>query len=477
MGRFVHQMRWQIAGAYTLLILLTLGGLSATLYAVTRATYLRTLETEVAGQARLVAVLAERYGPEEASAQLDPFVDDLGRQLRARVTLIDSDGRILADSLLPPERYTDQRDRPEVVAALSGGLGENARYSTATGDDRFYVAVPFSTGGAGRGVARVGVPLATIATAQSQIGLAVLVAALLAAAVAVVLAVLIARRTTRPLRELGAMAGRLAAGHLDVRVPVPPDAEVADLAQSFNQMASRLRQQIDARARAEHARRTLLDNITHDLRTPLASLQALLDALDDGAIDEPDVARDFLGRMGTEVRGLRRLVDEFLELSRIEQGEVTLHRTVTSPLALLESAAGRMAAQARQKGIALSVLPGEQLPQVEVDAGQLEQVLLNLVQNALAATPPGGQITLAAYQLGDIVEISVHDTGVGIAPADLPHIFERFYKADQARSGGGTGLGLAIARHLVERHGGRITATSTPGAGTTLTISLPWTPR
>lgn len=107
----------------------------------------------------------------------------------------------------------------------------------------------------------------------------------------------------------------------------------------------------------------------------------------------------------------------------------------------------------------------------------MEQVLLNLVQNALAATPLGGQVTLAAYQIGDIVEISVRDTGAGIDPADLPHIFERFYKADQARSGGGTGLGLAIARHLVERHGGRITANSTPGAGTTLTISLPCTPR
>ncbi|MEI7773022.1 MAG: hypothetical protein WCI67_23740, partial [Chloroflexales bacterium] len=203
MTHTLHQMRWQIASTYTLLILLALAGLAAVLYAVTRDTYQRTLEVGVAGQARLVAALADTVPPARTAAYLNPLVADLGRQLQARVTLIDAQGQILADSLLPPERYTDQRDRPEVATALASGLGEGARYSTATGDDRFYVAVPFGQAGGLHGVARVGVLLATIAAAQAQIGLAVLAAALLAALLAVALAVLVARRTTRPLHDLG----------------------------------------------------------------------------------------------------------------------------------------------------------------------------------------------------------------------------------------------------------------------------------
>ncbi|NTU83720.1 MAG: HAMP domain-containing protein, partial [Chloroflexales bacterium] len=261
-----RQMRWQIAVASTLLIFVTLGGLAATLYTVTRDTYLRTLEAGVAGQAHLVATLAATLAPAAEDDHLDPLVDDLGRQLNARVTLINADGQILADSLLPRERYSDQRDRPEVQAALAGGQGETARHSTATGDDQFFVAVPFERADGTTGVARVGVPLATIASAQSRMGLTTLLAALLAAAVAVVLAVLIARQTTRPLRELGRMAEQLAAGDLEVQVPIPHGVEVAALAQSFNQMASRLRQQIDARAREQ------------------ARLEAILATMDDGIL-------------------------------------------------------------------------------------------------------------------------------------------------------------------------------------------------
>jgi two-component system phosphate regulon sensor histidine kinase PhoR len=232
-------------------------------------------------------------------------------------------------------------------------------------------------------------------------------------------------------------------------------------------------QDLTALRHAERARRMLLANITHDLRTPLTSLQALLDALEDGALAEPAVARDFLRRMATEVQGLRHLVDEFLELSRIEQGQVALQLTPVAPRALLMAAAGRMEAQAHQKRVRIAIETAEGLPLVDVDVGRMEQVLLNLLQNALAATPASGQITLSAHADGATIVLAVHDTGSGISPTDLPHIFERFYKADPARDRGGAGLGLAIAKHLVERHGGQIMATSTTGSGTTLSITLP----
>ncbi|MBX0327723.1 HAMP domain-containing protein [Oscillochloris sp. ZM17-4] len=228
--------------------------------------------------------------------------------------------------------------------------------------------------------------------------------------------------------------------------------------------------------RAERARRALLANISHDLRTPLASLQVMLDALQDGALDERGVAEDFVRRMDVEVQGLSRLVNEFLSLSRIESGQEELHLVPTDPVGLLESAAARMAAQAAQRAIALRTELPPSLPAISVDPGRIEQVLLNLLQNALAFTPAGGSVTVRAAQDGPWLRVAIADTGVGIAPEHLPHIFERFYKSDPARSGGGTGLGLAIARHLVERHGGEILAASALGAGTTMTISLPLAP-
>jgi two-component system phosphate regulon sensor histidine kinase PhoR len=451
----------------------------------------------------------------------------------------------------------------------------------------FYVAVPFKLVNGAMGVARVGVPLTTIAEAQTRLTLTVLVAAGLAALVGFGLAVWIAGRTTRPLLELRAMAARLAGGDLAVQVPIPSDEEVAALAQDFNVMASQLRQLLatieterqrlatvlatmadgilmlgphemvtfanraaeglvavasdslpctltalpvgpalmpvlqdirlgrahdtplvleeiiapdtgrslravvtplppaeDDQAlivlqdltelrRVEHARRTFLTNISHDLRTPLASLQAMIETLQDGALDEPEAARDFLARMDDEVQSLNRLIADFLELSRIESGQLELHPAPTDLRALLRGAAARMAAQAEQRGVALELALTQALPPVTIDGARIEQVLLNLLQNALAFTPRDGAITLSASVHADHIALQVRDNGVGIAAEDLPHIFERFYKADRARSGGGTGLGLAIAKHLVERHGGRIWAESVPQHGTTVVFTLP----
>jgi two-component system phosphate regulon sensor histidine kinase PhoR len=199
----------------------------------------------------------------------------------------------------------------------------------------------------------------------------------------------------------------------------------------------------------------------------------MIETLQDGALDDPEAARDFLRRMDDEVQNLNRLVADFLELSRIESGQLELHLAPTSLRALLTGVIARMTAQAEQRGVALTLAAPQALPPLTIDGARIEQVLLNLLQNALAFTPRDGTVTLSASMHADHVALHVRDTGVGIAAEDLPHIFERFYKADRARSGGGTGLGLAIAKHLVERHGGRIWAESELQHGTTITFTLP----
>jgi two-component system phosphate regulon sensor histidine kinase PhoR len=225
--------------------------------------------------------------------------------------------------------------------------------------------------------------------------------------------------------------------------------------------------------RLEKIRRDFISNVSHELRTPLASLKALTETLRDGALDDPKAAPRFLGRIETEVEALTQMAQELLDLTRIESGQVPLDLKSAAPGKLLASAADRMRAQAERTGLTLTVESAMDLPEVRADAARLEQVLVNLVHNALKFTAPGGKVILSAGAQGGFVRFAVRDTGVGIPEEELERVFERFYKADRARSSGGTGLGLSIARHIVEAHGGRIWAESAEGRGSMFYFSIP----
>ncbi len=227
--------------------------------------------------------------------------------------------------------------------------------------------------------------------------------------------------------------------------------------------------------RLETVRRDFISNVSHELRTPLASLKALTETLQDGALDDPPAARRFLNRMQTEVDALTQMAAELLELSRIESGQVPLELKPVAATQLLHSAAERMRTQGERAGLELHVECNPELPQVQADASRLEQVLVNLIHNAIKFTPPGGEVRLFARQEARFIRFSVSDTGSGIDPDDLPRIFERFYKADRARSrgGSGTGLGLSIARHIVEAHGGKIWVESEIERGSTFYFTIP----
>ena len=225
--------------------------------------------------------------------------------------------------------------------------------------------------------------------------------------------------------------------------------------------------------RLETVRRDFVSNVSHELRTPLASLKALTETVQETALDDPPAAKRFLAQMSVEIDNMTQLVQELLDLSKIESGRVPLERTYISPWEMIQPAAERMRIQAERSGLSLTVDCPEDLPRVHVDRGRMEQVLVNLIHNAIKFTPPGGSIQVRAWAQDKDVVLAIADTGTGIADEDLQRIFERFYKADRARSGGGTGLGLSIARHLVESHGGRIWAESEVGKGSTFFIAIP----
>lgn len=229
----------------------------------------------------------------------------------------------------------------------------------------------------------------------------------------------------------------------------------------------------------ETVRSDFISNISHELRTPLASLKALTETLHEGALEDPPAAKRFLARMEKEVDAVTQMVTELLELSRIESGRVPLEMKPTSPEDILYPSMDRLREQVERAGLDVSVECPEDLPLILVDQARLEQVVVNLLHNAIKFTPPEGKVTLRAELFGsgqpedDCILFSVTDTGVGIPADDLPRIFERFYKADRARSSRGTGLGLAIARHTVEAHQGKIWAESRERYGSTFYFTIP----
>ena len=225
--------------------------------------------------------------------------------------------------------------------------------------------------------------------------------------------------------------------------------------------------------RLETVRRDFVSNLSHELRTPLASLKALTETLQDGALDDPPAAHRFIAQIQVEVDALSQMVTELLELSKIESGRFALDLAPVAACELLDSASKRMQLQAGRARLSLRVECADDLPKVKIDSQRLEQVLVNLIHNAVKFTHAGGEVVLSAVTDDDFVRFAVRDTGVGIPDDDVPRIFERFYRVDKSRAGSGTGLGLSIAKHIVEAHGGKIWAESEEGRGSTFFFSIP----
>jgi len=232
-------------------------------------------------------------------------------------------------------------------------------------------------------------------------------------------------------------------------------------------------QDITRQRQIETMRRDFISNISHELRTPVAALKALTETLQDGALEDPPAARRFLERMETEVDSLSLIVTELLELMRIESGRVPVDLKPTSPVDIVLPAAERLSLQVERANLILTVDCPDTIPPILADASRIQQVVVNLLHNAIKFTPQGGQITISAAQQPQAVLFSVKDTGMGISPEDLPRIFERFYKVDRSRASSGTGLGLAIALYIVEAHAGKIWAESEVNQGSTFYFTIP----
>lgn len=299
----------------------------------------------------------------------------------------------------------------------------------------------------------------------SQINRSLLQAGLIAGILGVLLGVLIARGVAAPLGRLADAARRIARGHLDERVPVTGATEIAELAGAFNEMSAHLEQ-------AEQLRRNMVADIAHELRTPLSVVQGNLRAILDDVypLDKAEIASIY-----DETLVLNRLISDLRELAQAEAGQLSLNLQPTQLTPLIEGMAERFRELAREKEITLTTAVPPQLPSLSADEDRLKQVLHNFLSNALRHTPPGGSIDIKTDAQPEQIRVSVRDSGSGIAPEDLPRVFDRFYRADKARARdqGGSGLGLAISRQLIRAHGGEVGANSAPNQGSEFWFTLP----
>jgi signal transduction histidine kinase len=289
---------------------------------------------------------------------------------------------------------------------------------------------------------------------------------------------LMARVVSGRFETLQVATSRVAHGDLAVRVPAQGADEIAELADAFNSMAGALQRAHRDRDDLERARRDLFAAISHDLRTPLAAMRVMVEAIVDGVVPDVETHDRYLASIASEIQRLSMLIDDLFELTTIDSGELRLRLETLRVEDVVAETVDAFRPQVERAGIRLAFESVPGTPAIQADPQRLSRVLYNLLQNALRHTPSDGTIILRTAPAGACVQLSVSDTGEGIASEDIPFVFERFYRSDRARArdGAGSGLGLAIARGIIEAHGGRIWIESPPGAGATVAFSLPASP-
>ncbi|MDX2270027.1 MAG: ATP-binding protein [Bryobacter sp.] len=443
-------------------------------------TYVDTLKIEHEQKCRILAL-------DEKLLDDSRRLEDVAQAAGGRITVIDREGKVLADTEGDPLKLENHKTRPEFVAALRGKVGSATRLSVSTGVNYLYIAVPSS-----QGALRLAVPLREVQTQVNIIRGHLLTATAISFLPALLFAALLARWFSAKLGRIIGYASELATGNFTARLENPGTDELGILGTKLNETGQKLEamfEQLEREhaelERLERVRKDFIINVSHELRTPLASIQGYTETLLDGAIDDPVHNLKFLHIIRANSERLGRLIADLLTLSRIELGITKFQFASYLVDDLLRESQESLLPIAAKKQVEIvheSAPPDAEGDPLEVfcDAEAIHQVLSNLLDNAIKYTPEGGRIRLHTAlrpdgPRGPFVEISVEDTGNGIPPEELSRLFERFYRVDKARSRelGGTGLGLAIVKHVAKAHGGEVGVDSQVGRGSRFWFTLP----
>jgi signal transduction histidine kinase len=415
--------------------------------------------------------LAGQHGSESIQQSLEPSMA-YHPEVQYVLYLADGTPLLSRSGELPPP--ATQQTTPELWAALNSPIGEGEQFRpNSQGQETLYLAARIQRDRQILGVLRLEIPIETwLAPARSA--LAVLIASALLVALGMGLfGYFLARNVAGPIEKITQTAESLARGDMSARVVAPATPhEVHRLAEAFNHMATRLETYVNEM-------RTFVANASHELRTPLTSIKLRVEALRNGALDDPPVTERFLAEVESEVDRLSHMVNDLLDLSRIEAGLEPSQRAMVDLAAVVNDVYEAFKVRAERSGIHLTCSTEPGLPPVLGVEDQLRRMLYNLVDNAIKYTPRGGkvEISLTPGSRAATIRLMVKDSGFGIAPSHLPHVFERFYRVEATRPRfgppTGSGLGLPIAKSIAETHGGEIGVTSQLGKGSTFWVELP----
>lgn len=460
----------QLAIAFALVTALALGGSG---FLLLRQSTNRMLEERAAsvlswGQAA-AGLAAEQW--ENPNTDLTLALYRFHQQSGIRPVVVDGAGLVVADITYPSSLLGTRLTHPELASALTGTPRTGTRRLPG-GEWVMYGAVPVLRGGGQLGAVLVSADITAVRDAQLALQRQLLLVAGGMEILAVLLGVLLARTLSRPLVRISRAVSRLARGQLDTRVEPGGSRELLDLGDGFNRMSAEL-------GRLDHQRRTFVADASHELRTPVASIRALADALLTDRRGDIAIYKEHLADIVQECDRAGRLVNRLLELARLDMRSETRGQAApaepTDLRQVAEEVVHALEPLALERGVRLELAPGEPVA-ARAEAHLVETVLGNLVENGLKYTPAGGRVRVAlTCPSADAATLTVTDTGIGIAQAEQARIFERFYRVDKARARatGGAGLGLAIAAEAAALLGGQITVESEPGQGSRFTCTLP----
>ncbi|MBY0359359.1 MAG: cell wall metabolism sensor histidine kinase WalK [Candidatus Obscuribacterales bacterium] len=410
----------------------------------------------------------------QATARIQSAVDRHASRLGVSITVVNKSGHVLADSDDRDSAAVEKEgenisDEPEINDALGGIMAFYQRNSAKNRAEWLYVAYPVRSVGETVGVIRIGVPLTGLNQRLNQdliFFLEIIVATLVTTAL---ISLWLARRFTQPIRHMSELSRQIAlSGDITTLVPVQRKDEIGELVSSFNQMIDRLREE-------EKLKHEFIANASHELKTPTMAISSVVEALQAGAAEDPELRQKFLVSLENLVERQASLLRDLLDIAQLDVSQKNQWQEDVNLAETLNEAIEQIRPQAEKKNIRLNIEMPDVAHIIVGNGIQLQRAFINLLTNAVNYTPANGEVNLGSNVLDHHVELRIEDTGSGIDPKDLPHIFQRFYRADRARTrtSGGTGLGLAITREIIVRHQGRIEVQSTLGEGTTFSVWLP----
>ena len=462
-------------GAFAALILIVVFVLNFFVSLRLHEHFEQKISAELRSNAVLVGDILQTDLIEGNSEEIQQKTGKLADKLDLRITVVEKGGRVLGDSEQQPSLMMNHSDRLEIAEAIENGFGQSTRFSDTLGLDMKYVTVRVDRGGRILGIVRFALPLSRVQPEIRSIYRIVLFGAVAAVIIALIVAYFVSRSITLPIRQMQETAQQIAKGDFGKRVRIKSRDELGELAKSFNTMADELQHQMENLRRMDRMRTDFVANVSHELKTPLTLIRGYIETLEDRAMDDKKAATKFISIIKEHADRLANIVNDLLSLSELELSDDSVHKTEFDLKEIIdEISLGFGHALADKKQMLTVSSQGGDLT-IRADHDKIEQVFVNLIDNAVKYTKESGCIELSLVELDREVCVTVQDNGIGIPREHRERIFERFYRVDKARSRdlGGTGLGLSIAKHIVLAHNGKISIESEFNKGTKISVILP----